>query len=41
MRALARVPCLGEAFITGAGTYVVTEVQWQPDGTPKVIARQQ
>lgn len=39
-RAFARVPCRGEAIVTGNGTYVVAEVQWQLDGTPKVIARQ-
>lgn len=41
VRAFARVPCRGEAIVTGTGTYVVAEVQWQLDGTPKVIARQQ
>jgi len=32
---------LGETFVTGTGIYIVTEVQWQLDGTPKVIAREQ
>jgi hypothetical protein len=40
-RAFARVPCRGEVLVTGTGTYVVAEVQWLFDGTPKVIARQQ
>jgi hypothetical protein len=40
-RDFARVPCRGEVIVTATGTYVVAEVQWLADGTPKVIARQQ
>lgn len=40
-RAFARVPCRGEVLLTGTGAFVIAEVQWSLNGTPKVIARQQ
>jgi hypothetical protein len=33
------VPRIGETILTGNGEFVVSDVQWRPDGQPTAIAK--